>query len=147
MQVQLSTEFALHGLLYLLAQHKRQPVQLAEIAQALQVKASYLRKIFQQMVKAGLLEAYKGASGGYSLKANPDQISFLDVMQAVEGQPGSFRCYARQRACHMHSDCGIIHGFHDAFNLFSEHLRRQTLGSILTSKRTVTEKMAWIRQP
>jgi Rrf2 family protein len=144
MQVQLSTEFALHGLLYL-AQHQiRQPVQLAEIAAATKVKESYLRKLFQNLVKVGILDAYKGASGGYSLKSCPEEISFYDVLKAVEGEPGFMRCYSSQRGCGLHPACPVQFGFSQAFDSFAEQLKQVTLASILKITASQHERAAWL---
>jgi Rrf2 family protein len=146
MQVQLSTEFALHGLLYLARHEGRQPVQLAEIAAATKVKESYLRKLFQNLVRAGILDAYKGAAGGYSLKACPDEVSFYDVLKAVEGEPGFVRCYSSQRGCGLHPACPVMSGFSQAFDSFTEQLRQVTLASILKSTSSQKEKAQWLHE-
>lgn len=147
MQVQLSTEFALHGLLYLAGHKGNHPVQLPEIASATKVKESYLRKLFQQLVKAGVLNAYKGSSGGYSLRLNPDQVSFYDVLKAVEGVPGTFRCYANYRACELHPSCPIVQGFGEAFELFFDRLKRITLANVLNSENVRATAITWMFKP
>lgn len=144
MQIQLSTEFALHGLLYLAANKGDRPIQLPEIAAATKVKESYLRKLFLQLVKAGILNAYKGSSGGYSLRMNPDQISFYDILKAVEGASGSFRCYADYRSCELHPSCPIIEGFGEAFDLFFDRLKRITLANVLNSEPVKATAITWM---
>ncbi len=146
MQIQLSTEFALHGLLYLAKHQDRQPVQLAEIAASIKVKESYLRKLFQQLVKSEILEAYKGASGGYSLKLDPDQISFYDILKAMEGQPGRYRCYSSQRHCKLLQRCPIISGFAEAFDIFNSHLRKLTIASVLADDAVQDPEVYWLHQ-
>ena len=146
MQIQLSTEFALHGLLYLARHQRRQPVQLAEIAAATKVKESYLRKLFQNLVKAGILDAYKGSSGGYSLKTSPEEISFYDVLKAIEGEPGFMRCYSDRRGCGLHPDCPVKTGFAQAFDSFTERLKGVTLAEILKTTDPQDRKTEWLNQ-
>lgn len=146
MQIQLSTEYALHGLLYLAHHQDRVPIQLTEISAATKVKESYLRKLFQQMVRAGLLDAYKGASGGYALRLRPDQISCYDVFKAVEGSPEPFRCLSEQRTCEARPGCTILSGFAAAFAAFSEQLQGLTLSAILTSKSMKKQNVSWLEQ-
>jgi Rrf2 family transcriptional regulator, iron-sulfur cluster assembly transcription factor len=131
MHVQLSTEFALHGLLYLATIRRQSPVQLPEIAEAIKVKESYLRKLFQQMTRSGLLDAFKGAGGGYLLRKTPDEISLYDVLEAIEGEGNWFRCYAQRRECDLGPTCPIHTAFDEAFKLFISHLREVTLGQIM----------------
>ncbi len=147
MQVQLSTEFALHGLLYLAAHPERFPIQLPEIAAAIKVKESYLRKLFQQLVKSGILEAYKGSSGGYALKLDAQRISFLDVLEAIEGIPVTLRCYSKQRSCELHPNCPITQNFGTAFQLFFDQLRKINLAQILNDKQVLKTDITWMHQP
>ena len=55
-----------------------------QISRATQVPAAYLGKVLQQLVKKGLVTSRRGAGGGFSLASPPDQISLLQVVQAVD---------------------------------------------------------------
>ncbi|RJP80158.1 MAG: Rrf2 family transcriptional regulator [Candidatus Zixiibacteriota bacterium] len=147
MQVQLSTEFALHGLLYLAANSGRRPIQLPEIAQAIRVRESYLRKLFQQLVRAGLVDAYRGAAGGYSLKRDPEEISLHDVLAAVEGTADLYRCYAEQRSCRVARPCPIRGAFAQAYDNFRKSLSRTTLASLLHGEALQSEDVEWLHAP
>jgi Rrf2 family protein len=145
MQIQLSTEFALHGLIYLAKHRGHQPIQLTVIATAICVRQSYLRKLFQNLVRAGILDAYKGAGGGYSMKLDPDQVTFYDVLRAIEGAPGAFRCYSTERGCSMHPHCPIIVGFGEAFSDFSKRLKQFTLADFLDSETVHHHDVPWMQ--
>jgi Rrf2 family protein len=56
------------------------------------VSETYLLKHLQSLTGAGLLESVPGPRGGYRLGRPADQISLLDVVQAVEGSETAFRC-------------------------------------------------------
>jgi len=45
-----------------------------------------------KLVKAGLIQSVSGANGGYRLRRNWDDISFLDVIHAIEGTASMFEC-------------------------------------------------------
>lgn len=147
MQIQMSTEFALHGLLYLASRRDSTPIQLPDVAAAIKVRQSYLRKIFQQMVKSGILEAYKGAKGGYRLKRDPAEITFYDVLRTVEGDPGRYHCLAHARACELLTDCPINSGFGEAFRMLRDHLKAMTLASFLNSKDVAAKHVTWLHRP
>lgn len=62
-------------------------VPSAEIAASVDTNAVVIRRLLSALVKARLVKAQKGASGGFSLAANPGNISLLEVYRAVEPQP------------------------------------------------------------
>lgn len=56
------------------------------------VPKEYLGKALQALSKAGLVHTTLGPSGGYRLARTAGQISFLDVVEAVEGRKSTFQC-------------------------------------------------------
>jgi Rrf2 family protein len=56
------------------------------------VPKEYLSKALQSLSQASLLESTLGPSGGYRLAKAPSEISFLDIVEAVEGKSSTFVC-------------------------------------------------------
>src|ERR1700743_331652 len=56
------------------------------------VPKEYLSKALQALSQAGLVEGTLGPAGGYRLARAPDAISFLDIVEAVEGKASTFVC-------------------------------------------------------
>jgi Rrf2 family protein len=44
-----------------------------------------LEKSIQDLMRYGLIKSKRGACGGYTLARSPEQISFYDVITAIEG--------------------------------------------------------------
>jgi Rrf2 family protein len=63
-----------------------------DIADMTKVPPGYLSKILQTIRKAGLVESRRGPGGGFILNRPPDQISLLDVVNAVEPLKRIERC-------------------------------------------------------
>ena len=51
------------------------------------------------------MKSQQGAHGGYALAMSPSEITFLDVIEAVEGPLKLNRCVDGQ-----HDDCSILDG-------------------------------------
>lgn len=85
-------EYALHSLLYLLDTPNGVARAVGDIARFQGVSETYLAKIFTKLKKAGLVRSSTGAQGGYELARPPDQISFWDVVVAIEGNLHLFEC-------------------------------------------------------
>ncbi len=56
------------------------------------VSESYLSKIMSKLRQDGIVRAVPGVNGGYELARPADQITFLDVIQVIEGRQHLFEC-------------------------------------------------------
>ncbi len=56
------------------------------------VSETYLLKHLKRLTQAGLFLASPGPKGGFRLARPPAEISFLDIVQAIEGAGPAFRC-------------------------------------------------------
>ncbi|MED4907106.1 Rrf2 family transcriptional regulator [Brevibacillus centrosporus] len=93
MQYTKSTGYALHALIHLAQKDSGQYVGIKELSAALVVSESYLSKIMSKLRQDGIVRAVTGASGGYELARSADRITFLDVIQVVEGRQHLYECF------------------------------------------------------
>lgn len=56
------------------------------------VPKEYLSKALQHLSQAGLVDTTLGPSGGYRLARPPAELTFLDIVEAVEGPARTFVC-------------------------------------------------------
>jgi Rrf2 family cysteine metabolism transcriptional repressor len=61
-------------------------IQAREIAERQEIPLKFLEQILTQLKAAGLVTSIRGAAGGYMLARDPEQISLLDIVHAVEGE-------------------------------------------------------------
>ncbi|NOV04215.1 RrF2 family transcriptional regulator [Paenibacillus planticolens] len=88
-----ATDYALHAMLYLVTSAPDKPVVGVQLlAEKLGVSQTYLSKLMTKLVKAGLIQSSPGANGGYRLKHKQEDISFLDIIRAIEGTASLFEC-------------------------------------------------------
>ncbi|REK76779.1 RrF2 family transcriptional regulator [Paenibacillus paeoniae] len=99
-----ATNYALHTMMYMIAIEPNSPLGVQQLADKQGVSPTYLSKILTKLVKAGLIESASGAHGGYRLKGKREDISFLDIIHAVEGTASLFEC------CGSEDSKCLIHG-------------------------------------
>ncbi|WP_238650285.1 RrF2 family transcriptional regulator [Paenibacillus piscarius] len=87
-----ATNYALHTMLFLVAHTPDKPIGVQQLADRQNVSPTYLSKILTKLVKAGLIESASGANGGYRLRRKGEEISFLDIIHAIEGTASLFDC-------------------------------------------------------
>jgi Rrf2 family protein len=67
-------------------------VGVQQLAELEGLSPTYLSKILTKLVKAGMIESTPGINGGYKLTRNKAALSFLEVIDAIEGTASLFRC-------------------------------------------------------
>jgi Rrf2 family protein len=93
-------EYGLHCLLYLTSSSPHDPAPgVRDLADLQGVPAEYLAKVFTKLSKAGLVVATEGARGGFALARPADDISFLDVVHAIDGDKALFECREIRERC------------------------------------------------
>lgn len=60
--------------------------QIRDLAKPHGIPQHYLEQILVTLKKAGLVESYRGAQGGYALAQDPGNITVLDVLSSLEGR-------------------------------------------------------------
>ncbi len=83
MRVQVATRLALFAVFQLAADPRRQ-LASAEIASRFGISVNHLSKVLRILGRAGLVEALRGAGGGYRFKGNPRRVTLLDVIELFE---------------------------------------------------------------
>jgi len=78
-----------------------------EIARRMTVPQDFLAKILKQLVTRQLVASTRGAHGGYKLGRPARAISFLDVIEAVEGPVVVNLCQEGHDACRMARACTL----------------------------------------
>jgi Rrf2 family protein len=84
-------EWALHCCVVLSAAGG-EPVTVARLAQLHDVSTTYLAKQMQALSRAGIVQSAQGHAGGYTLTRDPDAVTVLDVVEAIDGPQSTFVC-------------------------------------------------------
>ena len=71
-----------------LARSGDRPVPIAQIAERRGMPVQFLEQLFSTLRRDGLLHSQRGVKGGYTLARPPDQITVLEVVQALDGKVG-----------------------------------------------------------
>jgi Rrf2 family protein len=64
------------------------PVPIGEIARRRDIPVQFLEGMFATLRRAGLLQSQRGVKGGYSFARPPQEVTVLDVVEALEGALG-----------------------------------------------------------
>lgn len=130
MKFSTSNEYAVHALVYVARTQARGPVQLAEVARAIKVPESYLRKVFQLLARRGIVATQRGAKGGVTLARDAGSVTLRDVVEAVDGSVPSWTCLKVQRGCSVTEVCPVKSAFDEAGRRMAEVLEATSIGDL-----------------
>src|SRR4051812_13978926 len=129
MLISQTAEYALRAMVWL-ADHMGDPQVTEAIAQKTKVPAGYLSKVLQALGRAGLVQAQRGLGGGWALTRPPDEVSILDVVNAVDPIRRITSCPLGLRA-HGNNLCPLHSKLDDALATVEEAFRSTTLADVL----------------
>ncbi len=110
MQITHQADYAIRAMHFLSTLAPDQRVATNQIAEAYQIPPSFLTKIIAQLSVAGLIRTSRGARGGVTLARPPEQISVLEVLEAIDGPISLNDCVEDPSLC-QYSDTCTVHGF------------------------------------
>jgi Rrf2 family protein len=121
-----ATNYALHIIAYFVKQDGKDNLSLQPLANHMRISPTYLSKILTQLVKADLIQSTPGVNGGYSLRKSKTEISFYDVIQAIEGSGALFSCEMDENHA-----CQIEKVMRDAEDKMVNHLKEKCIFDIV----------------
>jgi Rrf2 family protein len=131
MKVTKSAAYALHALMYMVRHSTQLPVTTATVAKAEGIPPDYLAKIFRQLVKARFVRSAKGRKRGYVFAKPPEEISLLELFEAIEGRPLFDDCFLRHCDCSgTPENCRILSIWFDATRQIKESLGEMTVATV-----------------
>jgi Rrf2 family protein len=91
-------EYGLHCLIWL-AKPQTGLVSSSDLAELQGASPSLLAKILPRLQKAGIVSASEGVRGGYQLARSAQDITVLEIVDAIEGQKPLFKCMELRKRC------------------------------------------------
>lgn len=100
------TEYAVRTMAILATKGEGAVETVKNLAAEAEVSVHFLYSIFDLLVRGRLINAHKGRVRGFSLARPADQISFLDIVRAVEGPIEKAQCLLDKRdICRPEKPC------------------------------------------
>jgi Rrf2 family protein len=130
MQVSRKVDYALRAIIYLSMQRDGRPVPVKEIATHRRIPQKFLEKIIADLIRANLVRSHRGAYGGYTLAKTPDDVSFRDVIEAVEGPISLNVCVTGAPDCSVLSSCNMQRIWQEGQRRMLEYFSDTTLADL-----------------
>lgn len=101
--------YGMRALIYLASKKSRDEyVSIKEMSEKMDISFHFLTKTLQTLTKKGILQSYRGPSGGVALARSPESIYMLEIVKVLEGENFFDTCFlglpdcGDEKPCPMH---------------------------------------------
>jgi Rrf2 family protein len=125
-----AANLALHSLVYLANNQGDWPISAARTAAPFGASEAHLNKVFQRLNKAGLVGSVRGPRGGFVLARDAEEITLLEIFEAIDGPLPRGHCLLGKEACTFGSCIfgGLLPAIH---GMVSDHFSGTTLADLM----------------
>lgn len=130
MYVTREADYGVRCVLYL-ARKAQIVATVNEIAKAMHIPKSFLAKIVQRLVKAGIVKSVRGVGGGFFLAKKPESISILDVIKAIQGDSAINRCAIDKKMCRLSKTCSVHPIWVELRSIIEKRLQEENFAKLI----------------
>ncbi|MBI4595943.1 MAG: Rrf2 family transcriptional regulator [Candidatus Tectomicrobia bacterium] len=139
MKITRKSDYAVRCVLFLLSK----PDGLAnviDISRQMHIPKSFLAKILQQLLGAGIVESIRGIKGGFRSAKKPEDISLYDVIKAV-GDPVVMNvCAVDKKMCALSQTCSVHPVWVDLRDMVEKYLKKVNFACLVDQYRQRPEQ-------
>ena len=139
-----ATEYAVRAVIFLAQQQKDSIVLKKDICRTQEVTPAFLTKIFQPLIKAGIVNSQRGVGGGFLLAKDPSEINMLDILEAEEGNLKLNHCLIDTDFCQRDAYCSAHEVWYDAQREMAEVLKRYSIADLVRREK---ENLQLLKNP
>lgn len=136
-----AAEYTVRGVLHLSLKPSGEPTGIEEISKAQDVPSAYLSKLFQTLARKGFIRSFRGSNGGFVLAKKIEEISFLEIIEAIEGPIFLNDCLIRDGYCPKDDVCAVHDVWKEAQKRFIAYLNACTFDSLAKASKQKAKKI------
>lgn len=130
MQISMACKYAIRAVMHLASLPFGSNIPINQISPEWEIPENYLRKIIPLLAKAGILYSKRGTKGGIELANPAENITFLDVIEAVEGKIFLNKCLMSPEMCDKSPWCAANLVWNEAQDKMKEVLSSKTFAEL-----------------
>jgi Rrf2 family protein len=131
MQITRQADYAVRAVLYLTQLGANERAATSTVAEEQHIPPSFLAKIISQLSIAGLLHTSRGARGGVTLAREPQDISLLEVIEAIDGPIQLNECVGDDNQCSFDEECPLRPVWSEAQNDLVTRLKKTNFAQLM----------------
>lgn len=132
MLVSTKGRYAIRALVDMAEHSSESPVSLGDIASRQEISLKYMESIARELVNAGLIEGFRGKSGGYKLSKSPEKITILEVLSVTEKTVSPVYCIdSCSPGCARKADCRSFPMWNELGGLIEDYFKDKSIKDLM----------------
>jgi len=136
-----ATEYAVRAIIFLAQQPKGGIVLKKDICRTQEVTPAFLTKIFQPLIKAGIVSSQRGVGGGFLLAKDASEITMLDIFEAEEGKLKLNHCLVDADFCQRDAYCSAHEVWYNAQREMAKVLKQYSIADLVQQEKENLQKL------
>jgi Rrf2 family protein len=129
MRLSRKSDYALRAVMYFAGLPKGKLASIGEVAKAQSIPREFLAKILKDLTWGGILVSFQGVTGGYRLARPARGVTFLDVIEAMDGPVCLNLCCDEETCdCEFYDECPMREFWVKQQDHFTKALMRANFG-------------------
>lgn len=133
MKISTRGRYALKVMMELAKGDREEYISLKLISERQQVSMKYLEQIIALLSRAGMVESFRGKSGGYRLTKDPSEYTAGDILRAAEGSLAPIKCV--EGACENSGHCSTFAFWEGLNRAINDYIDSTTLLSLASREK------------
>ena len=134
------TEYAIRGLSELAIRGEDKPVLLDELVKGTDLPRDFVAKVFQKLVRGGVLKSAKGRGGGFRLARPASEVMLIHIVESIDGPQMLDTCVVGLERCNDQMPCPQ----HDLYKPIRQRLKDYlTTTSLADLAASLKAKQSW----
>ena len=101
------TDYGIVVLTHFVRRGKSSISSAKDVSESTNIPLPTVSKVLKILARKGLLNSQRGASGGYSLAKNPDDVSIADILRTFDGPIALTECSSIPNTCDQELTCPV----------------------------------------
>jgi len=127
MKLSTKSRYGTRAMIEIARHYGGEPVKRRAITEIQRIPDSYLENILTSLKESGLILTIRGARGGYHLAKPPEDVTVLDVVEALQGPVRPVPCVDDVFICAIRQNCTIQHVWEEMYQAMQNVLAGYTL--------------------
>ena len=105
MRLTQATDYGIAAILFLSQRDTDRNYSIGEISRKTEITEKFLKKVFQVLVRSGIIVSFKGRGGGVTLARSPQDITVAEIITPLQEEVGLVRCLRARKYCPRSNGC------------------------------------------
>lgn len=137
MKLPTRVRYAVRAVVEIAERGSERPIPISAISKAQNISAKYAKQLMNRLQRAGIVKGHAGIRGGYTLARSADEITLLEIYDALDVSVKLVPCLRFDAYCERSGSCAAQLIWQRLSSELAQTLRNTTIGEMVAYQRSL----------